>query len=146
MKTQKKDAHNIETIENDQTVQTVETQQNDELLKAFNLLKSENEKLKAAKTITLNFEEAAELFRKKAKMLDEITQFEAIKLKISNIDFSPESKNPLNDRYYCLGLAFGDRDFVFKISNMSVITEFIDFVFNKLTSKIDALKLEVQEL
>jgi hypothetical protein len=135
-------------IVNAENVTTIEQPENNELLKAFNELKEENEKLKASKSQVLDFEQAAELFRKKAKMLDEIGQLEAIKVKITNVNVMDNTQpDALDSYYYALGLTYSNRDsFMFKISNLSVIYEFVDFIYTKICAKIDQLKAEVQQL
>lgn len=116
------------------------------LLKAFNELKAENEVLKAKKV--LNFQEAAFLFREKTKLLDEIEKLSLTKERIVNVNLKENTKeNTLDSYYYKLGLFYGSRDeAIFKISNIMVIDEFLDFICLKLNTKIDELMLKVQEL
>jgi hypothetical protein len=143
----KSNAEIKEEIVNAENVPTIEKPENNELLKAFNELKEENEKLKANKPV-LDFEQAADLFRKKAKMLDEIGQLESIKIKLSNINITEQTQpDALESYYYSLGLNYGSRDnLMFKISNLTVIYEFIDFIYTKVCTKIEALKAQVQQL
>jgi len=110
-------------------------------------LSSDRKKLRANKPV-LDFEQAADLFRRKAKMLDEIAQLEAVKIKLSTININEQTQpDALESYYYSLGLNYGSRDnLMFKISNLTVIYEFIDFVFTKVSNKIDALKEQVQQM
>lgn len=127
----------------------VEKTENNELLKAYNELKAELEEVKAsAKPLTLDFEQAAKLFRQKSKLLDEISQLQKVLDKVINTNVSDHTDNDgLDSSYYSIGLLYSSRNEpIFKFSNLTVINEFLDFIANKLTIKIDALKLQVQEL
>lgn len=148
----------VEDQQIDQTIQEIEQKYFDsplpeksetellseELERAY----SEIDNLKARSHKIMDFEQAAELFRKKAKLLDEIGQLESIRTKIENTNITENNqKDSLDSYYYRLGLLYGSRDEPqFKISNLLVIEEFLNFIFVKLTAKIDELKYQVQEL
>lgn len=130
-----------------ENVELTNKQEENELLKAFNDLKAENEALKAIKPKTLDFIEASLFFREKARLLNEIGQLEVIKTKIQDTNVSEPSKgNGLTSQYYNLNLSYGSHEPMFTISNIEVMEEFLNFIFVKLTNKIDALKFKVQEM
>jgi hypothetical protein len=148
----------VEDQQIDQTIQEIEQNYFDSPLpekSETELLSEELERaylqidtLKASSHKLMDFEQAAELFRKKAKLLDEIGQLESIRIKIQNTNITENNqKDSLDSYYYRLGLLYGSRDEPqFKISNLLVIEEFLNFIFVKLTAKIDELKYQVQEL
>lgn len=133
---------------NNENLESIQEPEQTELLKAFNSLKAENEALKQKNNKVLNFEEAATIFREKAKLLDQIGKLEAVKNTIKDINVTENnSAGDLDSYYYKLGLFYSSRNEpIFKISNILVIDEFLDFIFVKLDIKIEDLKLKVQEL
>lgn len=119
----------------------------DELIKQLEQLKAENERLK--KTSPLSFEDAAELYRKKASLLKKIATFEGVlNLLQTDIELNPKEGDELQTEHAELVLNTGsyNKRERFKITNIHVISDFITFTSEKVNQKIDILKAEVQEL
>lgn len=119
----------------------------DPLQKEVERLKKENERLK--KQNTLSFEQAAELYKKKADILKKIGTFQGVlSLLNSDIDLTPSKENDLHTEAAELVLNTGgySKRERFKITNIHVISDFIQFTTDKVNQKIEILKAEVQEL
>ncbi|MDF1546412.1 MAG: hypothetical protein P1P88_01230 [Bacteroidales bacterium] len=120
----------------------------DELLKEVERLKKENEKLK--KNNSLSFEEAAELYRKKADLLKQIASFNnVLNLLSTDIELKPDDKDELRTDWAEIVLNTGsyhNKRERFRINNIHVISDFIKYTSEKVNQKIEILKAEVQEL
>jgi hypothetical protein len=117
--------------------------ENERLKREIEDLKSNNQR-----PLFFDYEQAAEIIAKKKACIDEISKLQSAKIKLSNIDLNSRNRNNNFDSdYYSLGLIYGSRDeFIFKLSNVETIKEFIEFVHIRIDLKIEALKAEVQNL
>lgn len=119
----------------------------EQLQKELERLKIENEKLK--KQNTLSYEDAAELYKKKAELLRKISVFENVLKSLStDINLYPSENEELHTENAALVFYTGsyNRKERFKITNIHVISDFLEFTRDKVNLKIEMLKEEVQEL
>lgn len=117
----------------------------EELKHQLELLKKENEQFK--RYSSLSFEEAAKLYSRKAKLLQDIGKFEKVLLSLSDVELK-RSDDSINTEGAELVLLTGTYSKVerFKINNIHVISDFIEFTALKVNNKIELLKAEVREI
>jgi len=114
-------------------------------------LQAENEELKnkEPEPKELSFEEAAQLYKEKAKKLDYLAIFENTKHKIESIErFTEDEDSPTDTKGYQLKVVSKDyrETVLFSTSNILVINEAVNVVKESIIRKIDELKTEIQTL
>jgi len=117
-----------------------------ELAKQLEVLQLENEQLK--KQQSLSFEDAAELFRRKAKLLDNIKLFNSVLEKLTTANEVLTDTDSLKSDYYAIQLIGGNynKDVIFSVSNVEFINSFVAFADDKINRKVQELKSEVQAI
>ncbi len=127
--------------------QEVKEEQN-ELIQKLEALQKENEQLK--QQTSLSYEDAAEMYRKKAGILKDIQVFENVLNNISNIIEAIDSEEDLTSATYNVTLknnnSYSNAPTVLSISNVIFINSFLEFATNKIESKVSELKEEIQAI
>ncbi len=113
-------------------------QKPEDLKKELEQLKKENEKLK--KQSSLSFEDAAELYRKKADLLKKVVVFEDIfNVLNQEVQIKPMDNDSLHTDSANLVLTTGNYSHNmrerFKINNVHVINDFIKFTSEKVNQR-----------